>query len=159
MLNMITLTKILSALALALFACSQSAAQQLTLQTDYLEICRWNGKAGKFDECSALPVEGIFEFNAQGTQVRHLAEDGSSIFTIRESKYEPESDLWEYQVASSNGTRYVIIRDGKNDLIKILTLSAGSKNNYVLLSHHVSNQVQHRAGQIAVPITRTAYHQ
>ena len=156
---MMTLNKITCAFALAIIAGSQSVAQQLTLQTDYLEVCQWNGKASKFEECNAYPLEGIFEFNAQQTQVRHLTGEATATYSIRETKYEAENDLYEYQVVNANGIRFILIRDGRNNLIKILAKTPGSKKSYVLLSHHIAHQMETRPSDPVVPVSRTLFRQ
>lgn len=79
---------------------------QISLSSDYSQICTWNESTEEFEDCELNEEGSFFVINKAFTLITHTTESKKSIYYIKNAEVKKEDKLSIFEVVSDLGNKY-----------------------------------------------------
>ena len=100
-------------------------------------FCYYNASTKKYDKCQSANETSLFELNPSKTVFKHTTPSITSSYYVQKSTFNSNSNLYEYDVVSDVGNKYVFFLpvDGKS-----ISILKEDGNNSYLITHYVKRK-------------------
>ena len=99
---------------------------QYHISTDFAAAYKWNTTKNQWDLSGSDETTTFFEFNEEGTIVKHTSSAGTTTYMIKSSKTEGSegSIKIKYDIVSDVGESYLLVIDEKDREVSMLPIPA-----------------------------------